>query len=314
MKVAVTAVSGKLGAEIAPALAATRGAESVVGLARTPKKARRLGIEVRPGDYDQPDQLATSLSGVDAVLLVSGMDAPAKRVQQHRNVIDAARSAGARKIVYTSIQGLEEGTGFSDVVQSNRQTEADVRASGLDWDIGRNGVYIEPDVEYIETYRERGEIANCADDGKCGYTTRSELGHAYARLLTEPQHDGQTYDLHGEPITQTELTRYLNRALAPRPSVRSRGPIRPQSHRFHRATGPVRSLDHDGHRALVDLAQPHGATSRDVHLERDEPLGPALVAVGVVQYRQRPLPRVGPKHLARAADAIRVLGAAASVA
>jgi NAD(P)H dehydrogenase (quinone) len=220
MKIAVTAVSGKLGCEIAQALETISGSESVVGLARTPEKAQGLGIEVRPGDYSRPDQLAASLAGVDAVLLVSGMDAPDKRIQQHRNVIEAAGAAGVRKLVYTSIQGLEEGTGFSAVVQSNRQTEADVRASGLDWVIGRNGIYIEPDVEYIESYEDRGEIANCAGDRKCGYTTRKELAHAYARVLTGPEHNGQTYNLHGEPITQAQLAKYLNQAFGTELSYR----------------------------------------------------------------------------------------------
>ena len=216
MLLAVTAASGKLGGEIAQALVTMHGDESVVGLARTPKNAERLGIEVRPGDYDQPEQLASSLSGVDSLVLLSGMDAPDKRVQQHRNVIDAARAAGVRKIVYTSIQGLERDTGFSDVVQSNRQTEADIRASGLDWVIGRNGIYIEPDLEYLERYEERGEIANCAGDGKCGYTTRKELAYAYARVLTGPEHDGRTYDLHGEPITQAQLDEHVQLTLTDR--------------------------------------------------------------------------------------------------
>ena len=213
MKIAVTAASGQLGGAIAQALVTTLGPESVVGLARTPRNAEGLGVEVRPGDYGQPDQLRASLAGVDAVLLVSGMAVPAARVQQHRNVIEAAKSAGVRKIVYTSIQGLEAGTGFSPVVQSNRQTEADVRASGLAWAIGRNGIYIEPDVEYIETYKEDGEITNCAGDQRCGYTTRAELAFAYAQMLTGDAHAGQTYALHGEPITQAQLAAYLNGAF-----------------------------------------------------------------------------------------------------
>lgn len=213
MTIAVTAVSGHLGREIARALQDIAPGEPVVGLARTPQNAQGLGIEVRPGDYGRPDELTSSLAGVDAVLLVSGMDAPDKRIQQHRNVIEAARSAGVRKIVYTSIEGPEDGTAFSAVVASNRQTEADIRASGLEWAIGRNGIYIEPDVEYVESYKARGEIANCAGDGRCGYTTRAELAHAYARLLTEPQHNGRTYDLHGEPITQTELAGYISRTF-----------------------------------------------------------------------------------------------------
>lgn len=221
MKIAVTAASGKLGREIVSALIEDLGASSVVGLARTPKKAADLGVEVRPGDYAQPGQLASSLTGVDSVLLVSGMDAPDRRIQQHRNVIEAAKSAGVRKIVYTSIQGMEEGTGFSPVVQSNRQTEVDVRESGLEWAIGRNGIYIEPDVEYLDRYEVAGEIANCAGDGLCGYTTRRELAGAYARMLTSPQHNGHTYNLHGTPLTQGQLAEYLNQAFGTDLSYRS---------------------------------------------------------------------------------------------
>ena len=155
MTFAVTAVTGQLGRAIALNLAGRVGPGQVIGLARTPAKAQDLNIEIRSGDYDRCDQLEISLAGIDALVLVSGMAPPDARIGQHRNVIEAAKSAGVKKIVYTSIQGPEQGTSFSPIVQSNRQTEADIRASGLDWAIGRNGIYIEPDVEYIDTYRAR---------------------------------------------------------------------------------------------------------------------------------------------------------------
>lgn len=211
--IAVTAASGQLGSEIVKATVEIVGNASVIGLARTPSKAESLGVQIRPGNYESRSELERSLHGVDTVLLVSGMDAPDKRIGQHRNVIEAAKEAGVSKIVYTSIQGAEESTAFSPIVQSNRQTEDDVRTSGLQWAVGRNGIYIEPDVDYIETYRQRGEIANCAGDALCGYTTRPELAFAYARMLTQSKHNGQTYNLHGEAITQQQLTDYLNVAF-----------------------------------------------------------------------------------------------------
>lgn len=224
MTIAVTAVSGQLGGAIARNLIKSAGSETIIGLARTPANAEGLGIEIRAGDYGQPEQLCASLKGVDTLLLLSGMDAPDARIQQHRNVIEAAKSAGVKKIVYTSIQGVEEGTAFSPVVQSNRQTEADVRASGLANAIGRNGIYIEPDVEYIDSYKARGEIANSAAGGKCGYTTRSELAHAYACLLTNDNFNGQTFNLWGTPISQTELTDYLNGAFGTSLTYREMAP------------------------------------------------------------------------------------------
>ena len=213
-KIGVTAVSGQLGSEIAKATIKVVGAEHVIGLARTPANASELlGIEIRPGDYDSPVDLVKSLQGIDSLLIVSGMDSPDKRVEQHRHVITAAKRAGVGKIVYTSVQGAEDNTAFSPIIQSNRQTEDDVQNSGLQWVIGRNGIYIEPDVEYIEEYKRRGEIANCAGDGMCGYTTRPELAYAYARMLTDSKHNGRIYNLHGEPMTQKQLAEYLNKAF-----------------------------------------------------------------------------------------------------
>lgn len=211
--IAVTAASGQLGRAIVKALTAKGGGEPVIAIARSLEKARDLGVEVRKGDYDDRAGFERALEGVDVVLLVSGMGEPGKRIGQHRSVIEAARIAGVRKIVYTSVQGPDADTSFSPVVQSNRRTERDLRESGLDWVIGRNGIYIEPDIDYIESYKIAGEIANCAGDGTCGYTTRDELAQAYAQLLVSDVHNGRTHNLHGEGLTQAALADYLNQAF-----------------------------------------------------------------------------------------------------
>ncbi|MGQ7843531.1 NAD(P)H-binding protein [Granulosicoccus sp. 3-233] len=213
MTIAVTSVSGQLGASISHALISLNFDERIIGLARSPGKVSDLGMEIRAGDYTDRNQLQTSLQGVDSLLLVSGNTSPEARIGQHRNVIEAAKAAAVKRIVYTSIQGAEEGTAFSPIVQSNRQTEADIRASGLDWVIGRNGIYIEPDVEYIDSYRKTGGIANSAGAGRCAYTTRSELAFAYAQLLTQTRHSFQTYNLHGDLLTQSQLVEHMNKAF-----------------------------------------------------------------------------------------------------
>lgn len=91
MKVAVTAASGKLGKEIVKATVSLLSKSDVIGLARTPERATDLGVEIRPGDYNDKEALEKSLKGIDVLLLVSGMDAPDKRIGQHRNVIQAAK-------------------------------------------------------------------------------------------------------------------------------------------------------------------------------------------------------------------------------
>lgn len=159
------------------------GKENVIAVARTPERA---------------EDLDAALQGVDAVLLVSGMDEPQKRIEQHRNVIASAKKNGVKKIVYTSIIGAEENNAFSPIVQSNRQIEQDVRES---------------DLEYIDTYVKEGEIRNCAGDGKCTYTSRQELGYAYTKMLTEERHNGQTYNLVGTGISQSQLAETINQVF-----------------------------------------------------------------------------------------------------
>lgn len=61
MKIAITAASGKLGTAIVNATVALTSKNSVIALARTPENAQHLGVEVRPGDYNNPAQLEQSL-------------------------------------------------------------------------------------------------------------------------------------------------------------------------------------------------------------------------------------------------------------
>ena len=213
MKIAVTAASGHLGSEIIRKLTEMVEPKNVVGIARTPEKVNIKGIEVRKGDYSNKTEMTEALKGVEVVLLVSGMAAPETRIVQHNNVIEAADSNGVRKIVYTSITGKRGISTFDPIIKSNRQTEQDIIKSGLDWSIGRNGLYIEPDVEYIDTYKKEGKVANCAGDGLCSYTARSELAYAYAQMILNDDRNEQIYSLAGEAMSQQQLLEYLNKTF-----------------------------------------------------------------------------------------------------
>jgi len=210
MKLVVTAATGHLGGAIVNALLNHPSKPEVIGTTCNPEKIESTDIEFRRADYGDKSSYTKALKGVDAVLLVSGMDDPSKRVHQHRNVIEAAVENGVQKIVYTSIVGDEQNAGFAPVVASNRQTESDIRESGLNWSIGRNGIYIEPDIEYVDNYVATGKIANCGGDGKCGYTTREEFGFAYVEMILSEAHNSQTYNLTGPAISQQELADYFN--------------------------------------------------------------------------------------------------------
>ena len=183
MKVAITLAGGQLGTAVIDHLKRKVKADNIVGIARTPSKIKHHDIEVRKGDYDNPLELEKAFQGIDTVLLISGMAPPEQRVIQHKNVIEAAQKNGIKKIVFTGIIGDETKTSFSSLVIGSKQTEEDIKHSSLEWAIGRNALYIEADLEYLETYKSAGEISNSAGNGLCTYTTREELAEAYSNLL-----------------------------------------------------------------------------------------------------------------------------------
>jgi NAD(P)H dehydrogenase (quinone) len=160
--------------------------------------------------HNDKESYVQALSGIEAVLLVSGLDAPARRIEQHRNVIEAAKAAGVRKMVYTSIFGKPGKFAFNPIIEANRQTEKDIMESGLDWSVGRNGLYLEADLDYLDHYFRDGKISNSAADGRCAYTSRDELARAYLEMITRNDLNGSVYNLVGESLTQQELVDAIN--------------------------------------------------------------------------------------------------------
>jgi NAD(P)H dehydrogenase (quinone) len=211
--VAVSAASGRLGHAILRHLQGEPGLGPVIAIARDPARVAVDGVEKRAGDYQDADAMAAALAGADTLVLISAPVAGTDRVAMHRNVISAAEQAGVTRVIFTSVIGGsgEEGTLFWPTQQDNRRTEDDLKASGLQWTIGRNGLYLELDVGHIvRAAGADGIYRNNGGDGRCGYITIEELGHAYARLASGSTHAGRTYTLAGDPVTQAEIVAGVN--------------------------------------------------------------------------------------------------------
>jgi NAD(P)H dehydrogenase (quinone) len=219
MKVAVTAASGNLGQLLVPKLVQEIGAENVVGIARSPEKITTAGIETRQADYEDPDDWPRALEGIDTVVLISSPAGPWDRVQMHRNVVEGAKQAGVRKMLYSSVigNGKETDTLYAPVAAINRQAERDVRDSGMKWAIPRNGLYLEFDVAHIVNAANEGNVfRNNGGDGRCGYITRDEIAVATTLLAIDDKHNGKIYNLVGECHTQAELVQMVNEVYGTR--------------------------------------------------------------------------------------------------
>lgn len=212
MRVGVTAASGRLGNVILETLVDQVGSENVVGIARAPEKISVGQIEKRRADYLSESDFVQAFQGIDIALMISAPTGPDDRMAMHRNIIAGARQAGVRKILFTSVigNGKEEDTLYGPTRAINRQTEADVMDSGMEWVIGRNGLYLELDIEHIIKAADDGVFNNSGGDGLCCYITRPELAAACAKLATDDAHNGKVFNLVGESKTQAELVTLVN--------------------------------------------------------------------------------------------------------
>ncbi len=214
MKVAVTAASGRLGRAILKYLGDEIGTDNVVAIARWPEKVELSAIEKRRGDYQSINEIAAACAGIDTVIMISApVTIGTDRVAMHRNVIEGAKRAGVRKMIYTSVigNGKEEGTKFFATQQVNRQAEVDLQESGMEWIVARNALYLELDLNHIRRANETGIYQNNGGDGRCGYLTIDELAYGTAKLAVDDKHNGRIFNLIGRTThTQTELVEMAN--------------------------------------------------------------------------------------------------------
>src|SRR5882757_8493476 len=139
MRVIVTGASGQLGRLAAEQLLDRLSPEELILVTRRPHALADLaerGVEVRPGDFDDPASLAEAFAGGDCMLLISTL-AIGSRLEQHRSALEAAAAAGVARVVYTSITNPAPDHPSGEVVEEHRMTEELLHRCGLAWTVLR---------------------------------------------------------------------------------------------------------------------------------------------------------------------------------
>ena len=211
MTVLVTGTSGHLGRLTVLALL-ERGvpAGEIVATARDLDKVADLaerGVVVRRADYTDPASLDAAFAGVDRAVLVSS-NAVGSRVDDHRNVIEAAARAGVGLLGYTSILNAE--TGGLVLAQDHLATEDLLRSSGVPFTLLRNGWYLENYTENTAPALATGQVVGSAGEGRVSAAARRDYAEAAAAVLAGGEHAGAVYELAGdEAFTMTEYAAAL---------------------------------------------------------------------------------------------------------
>lgn len=209
MITAITGATGQLGRLAVAEFVKRVDPKSIVALARNPDKAGGLGVSVREADYDRPATLDAALRGVERLLLISASEV-GKRVAQHANVISAARAAGVKHVVYTSLLHATESP--LGLAPEHRETEELLAASGLSITILRNGWYTENYTGNLRAAIEHGAILGSAGEGRIASATRLDFAEAAAIVSSFDGHAGKTYELAGdEAYTLAELAEEVSR-------------------------------------------------------------------------------------------------------
>ena len=197
MKIAITGATGQLGQLVIQSLLKNTAAANIVALVRNESKAADLkakGIELRLFDYDTPATLASALSGIDKLLLISANEV-GRRTPQHKAVIDAAQQAGVPYIAYTSLLNADHST--LGLAQEHRETESLIKASGLQYTFLRNNWYSENYLAGVTHTVEIGTLYGAAGEGKISSAARADYAEAAAKVLTTSGHENKTYELAG---------------------------------------------------------------------------------------------------------------------
>jgi NAD(P)H dehydrogenase (quinone) len=198
MTYAVTGSTGALGTLVIQHLLSLKvPSSSIVALARDEAKAAGLkskGVLVRIAQYGNKESLEKALKGVDRLLLVSGSEV-GQRAVQHQTVIEAAKTAGVKLLVYTSIGHAD--TSSNPLAPEHKTTEAALKASGLQYVVLRNNWYTENYADDLKYAKGSGVIAAAVGAGRVASASRTDYAEAAARVLVGEGHAGKIYELTG---------------------------------------------------------------------------------------------------------------------
>ncbi len=223
-KTLITGATGGLGSTVIKFLKEKTDIENIAVLVRdkNSKLAKQYandGIDVRIGDYDDLASLKEAFIGIKTLYFISGSDIN-NRLQQHKNVIEAAKKTGINHILYTSAVRKNESDSapLASVIGSHKQTEDWIKASGITYTILRHNLYAEVINMFIgdkNQLLQTKAIYLPTAAGLTAFVPRKDFAEAEANILSNPaNYENKTLEFNGsEKINFSEIAKMISEIM-----------------------------------------------------------------------------------------------------
>lgn len=202
MKILITGASGSFATNAIQELLEVCAPRDLVLMSRSTQKLdhfAKLGCEIRYGDFEKPESVENAAQGSERMLMISG-HMVGHRVAQHTNMIDAAKRAGVKRIVYTSYYGSDEDC-TAIVCQDHFGTEQKLASSGLAWTSLRDGMYGDTMINAaIPAGLRSGKWFTSAPDSPLSFIDRRDCSSCAVAALVNEGHENQIYNVTGNEL------------------------------------------------------------------------------------------------------------------
>lgn len=208
----LTGVTGKTGGEVARQL--TAAGVPFRALVRNPAKAdalQAMHADLVIGDVADDAVLERALEGIERALLVmpNGED---QLLLEKRFTRYAARAGVQHLVKLSSLESVPEST--NPITRVHVASEQAIRESGMAWTMIRPTFFMQTFLGSATGIRERQLITMPAGTGTIAPTDLRDVGAVIGRVLTEPGHENQSYDLTGpELLTLAEIAARFSAGL-----------------------------------------------------------------------------------------------------
>lgn len=194
MPIVVAGATGNVGRPTVSALIAQ--GYSVRALSRSEDKFPALprGATGAVADLETGAGLDAALDGVNQLFLITANGET--ETARGLNAVNAARKAGARRIVFLSVQGPGEAPPIPHS-RSKLPIEQAIRDSGCEYTILRPGYFNQTDLSVVQAVREYGVYPMPIGSIGTNRVDTRDIADCAVRALTGDGHAGAEYELYG---------------------------------------------------------------------------------------------------------------------